>query len=60
MNNTESNSIIKSIKYNDILNEDNKCWQSNDKSFPLLRLNTFHFYNSILSEEDESSSNKKI
>ena len=60
MNNTESNSIIESIKYNDVLNEDNECLQINDNSLPLLSLKTFPFYYSNLSEEDESYSNKKI
>ena len=60
MHNTESNSIIESIKYNDVLNEDIKCLPNNDKSFPLLSLNTFPFCYSNLPEEDESSSNKKI
>ena len=60
MNNTESNSIIESIKYNDVLNEDNECLPINDNSLPLLNLKTFPFYYSNIQEEDESYSNKKI
>ena len=53
MNNSESNSIFESIKYNDVLNEDNECLPINANSLPLLSLKTFPFYYFNIPEEDD-------